>query len=391
MHVIFFLRRNDFKVYISLTLIATLISIFSVYTLNSKFGKYQFSDYSFYSILLSIFFTVSDLGFKISYFKYGQSNKKSNYKYLILSKLTVILFLFLISCFFVNEMLFFSLILIVIGTSIFPTYILQRYRLYSIIAINNLLFRLLPLLILFKINSIIQFTLISGIVIISFSSFLLYKFRIFNISNFTWQDFIAYFKEVIKSNRYLSGINIVSIIEINAHNFLAKSLFSINDFADYIYLERYISYLKQGVIYFYDYLFPKVSLTNYKYYLNFTRIIYISYFLFLSVIYYTLTLFEVYDFYGIKLTNLLYVFCLYPLSSLIFNFLGNILFFKYCSDNYSFKIILTSVFLKIILIVSLSPFFSIVTIPIVLIILEIVTGVTRFLLMPKYIRQIVKF
>ena len=389
--MIFFLRKNDFKIYIILTIIATLISVFSVYALTSKFGKFDFSDFSFYSILISIYFSISDLGFKISYFKFDKSNTKSSYKYLLLSKLTVVLFFFILFCFFIKKNLYYSLIFIVIGTSIFPTYILQVYRLYSLIAINNLLFRLLPILILFKLETIIQFTILSGLVIISYSSFLLYKLRIFNLSSFTWRGYINYFMKVLITNRYLSAINIVSIVEINAHTFLAKSLFSFNDFADYIYLERYISYLKQGVIYFYDYLFPKVNLTNFKFYLTYTRIVYFSYFFIFSTLYYTFYLCEVNDIYGIKLTILFYVFCLYPLSSLIFNFLINIIFFKYCSDKYSFKIIVSAILLKIILIISLSSFLNIITIPLVLILIEIFTGITRFFLMPKNIRKFVKF
>jgi hypothetical protein len=389
--MIYYLRKNDFKNYVVFTLIATLISVYSVYVVTTKFGKVAFSNFAFYSILTSIFFTVSDLGFKISYFKIGKLNKKSDYKYLLLSKLIVVLFLFILFGFFYNDMIYLSLIFILVGTSIFPSYFLQEYRLYTIIGFNNLIFRLLPILILFKLNSIVEFAIISGIVIIIFSSYLLIKLRIITFNNFIWRDFINYFKEVVITNRYLSAINIVSIIEINIHTFLAKSLFSFNDFADYIYLERYISYLKQGVIYFYDYLFPKVNLSNFNHYLKFTRLTYISYFVFLILAQYLFNLYQIKNIYGIKLSIFFYVYCLYPFSSIVFNFLINILFFKYCSDKYSFNIIFASIFVKFILIIYLSPFLGIATIPSVLILLEIVTGITRYYLMPLEIRKTLKF
>ena len=95
--------------------------------------------------------------------------------------------------------------------------------------------------------------------------------------------------------------------------------------------------------------------------------------------------------YGIKLSIFFYVYCLYPFSSIVFNFLINILFFKYCSDKYSFNIIFASIFVKFILIIYLSPFLGIATIPSVLILLEIVTGITRYYLMPLEIRKTLKF
>ena len=169
--MIYTLRRHDVKFYVVITVLSTLFSISSVYIIASKYGRLQFSEYAYTAVITQIIFTISDLGTKISYFKVDKKRQKLDYKYLLASKLFVATILFVAYGIVNRSSVYFSYTLTVIGTSIFPTAMLQEYRLYTIISINNLLFRVIPLLFISLINSIFWFSLFSGFVLLLFSLF----------------------------------------------------------------------------------------------------------------------------------------------------------------------------------------------------------------------------
>jgi len=188
-------------------------------------------------------------------------------------------------------------------------------------------------------------------------------------------------------NKYLTGINIVSIIELNLHNIIAKLLFKVDDFADFIYLERYINYIKQGVIYFYEYLFPKIKLQNFKSYLYTMRYVYLLYIVFFAFIYLYFTYYNIKLFYGIKVLGYFYIFLIYPLFILIFNFIKSIIFCKYASDRNNFTVTIVAIVIKMSIIITLSKSFGIIIIPIALIFTEIFIGLTRARLLSIQIRS----
>ena len=191
--MLYFLRKRDSYFYIILTAFATLSSIYAVYLTADKFGKINFSQFAFFSIIVQIFFTLSDLGTKISYFKNSKTNKKNDYIYLLSSKLILALFLFIFTGFFNNSEIYFSFILTIIGTSIFPFALLQEYKLFCIIGLNNFFFRLIPLLFLSNISSIVQFSYVSGLTIFSFSIYMLIKLKVIKSNSFEFTQFRRYF------------------------------------------------------------------------------------------------------------------------------------------------------------------------------------------------------
>jgi O-antigen/teichoic acid export membrane protein len=388
--MIFIIRKNDFKLYVFITILATIISVYSIYLVANKFGKLQFAEFAYFSIISQIIFTISDLGTKISYFKADKKNQKIEYKYLLASKLLIALLFFTIFSFFIKSSVYYSFVLTVIGTSIFPNTLLQEYKLYTIVSINNLLFRLIPILFILRFNSIVEFSLFSGAVIFLFSIIVLIKLKIISSDKFSLFHFKKYFKDLLISNKYLSAINLLSIIEINLHTIVAKKIFPAIDFSDYVYLERYVNYLKQSVIYLYDYLFPKVNLHNlgrYVYIFNYIFLFYIAACLFIFAFIYYLNITQI---FGIKITNVFYFFCLYPLSSLMFNFLVSIIFFKFSSDKHNLSILFSATLIKIILIFAFSKLLGIQIVPIALILAEIFMGLLRYKFLPISIRASIK-
>ena len=389
--MIFLIRKYDLSLYIILTIIATITSVFSIYYVTLKFGKISFSEYAYCAIIMQIIFTFSDLGTKISYFKDKESKSKSNYKYLLASKLFVASLVFILFGLIYGGKIYFSFVFTLIGTMIFPTLILQEYRLFTLIAVNNVLFRVLPLLLLFRFSTIEEFSVFSGIIIIFFSSILFYFLKIFNSFKFNFNEFFLYFRKLVTSNIYLSAINVLSIIEVNIHTFLVKSIFPIADFADFIYIERYVNYIKQTIIYLYEYLYPKVKLSNFALYVRRTRYLSFSYELMFLIFLFLCTYLNIENFYGIEISKLFYIFCLYPLSSLLFNFIISMFFYKYGNDRFNLIIIMISIVLKTILILCFSAVIGIVIVPLVLILMEILVGLIRLRLLPFSIRRQMNF
>jgi O-antigen/teichoic acid export membrane protein len=356
----------------------------------NKFGKLQFAEFAYCSIVTQIFFTISDLGTKISYFKADKKNQKEDYKYLLATKLLIALILYTAFGILNRSSIYFSYTLTIIGTSIFPISLLQEYRLYTIISINNLLFRLIPIIFIFKFNSIVEYSLFSGLILFLFSVLILVKFKIVYADKFILRRFKKYFIEVLQSNKYLSAINILSIIEINLHSVVAKKFFPAIDFADYVYLERYINYLKQVVIYLYDYLFPKINLQNLARFIYLLK--YLSLFYIISCLcgFLIIRHFDIDQIFGIRISNVFYFFCLYPLSTLVFNFITSIIFFKYSSDKSNLSIIFSAIVIKIILMLSFSKLLGIQIIPIALIVAEILMGLLRYKFLPVSVKSLIK-
>lgn len=378
------IKLTDFKLYIFFTGLATAVNLFSIYILTLKFGKDQFADYVYYTVFTQIIFTLSDFGIKNSFFSEIKNHKKINYVYLLLIKLSISLLLFFLFFSYFRNLLFVSNLFTVVGTALVPNFLLHEKGLFRLIGINNLIYRTLPLLFLPLTKNIIHYNTISGLILI-FSALVIiyYNSGVQEFAKIKFQDFIKYFWYITKSNKYLSLVNIINVLEINLHILLSRQLFDLSSFSTLIQVDRYVNFIKQVIIYYYEYLFPKINGSNYIIFQNhikkLARVL-------VSII--LLTCFSFILYAVKKESNLIYeplilLFCLYPLSILVFNFIPSILFLKYCSDNLNFKIVFI-VFLIKFLIFLLFFNLGIIIVPLILILSEIVFGVFKYSNLSKF-------
>lgn len=388
--MIYFIRKHDFKFYVLLTLLSTLLGVSTIYLLRTKFGSINFSDFAVVSIVIQIIFTISDFGLKVSYFKPGVIKMKSEFKYIVIVRLFLALFLFFFISIFQFNSIYFSFVLTIIGTSIFPNFLLQEYKLYTVVSVNNLIFRALPLLFLDNFTSIEQFSLFSGFCITSFSLVVILKLKVHKGEKVIFSKFRSYLLKTFSQNVYLSAINIISILEVYLHVLLANYLFPKNIFADFMFIERFINYLKQSVIYLYEFLFPKINLNTLRKYQSIIRVLNIIYIISVLIAVFS-NIIVANDLLNIKTKNLLIIFLIYPLSILMFNFLSSILYYKYANDKYNLLITVGAFSIKFILIIVFFNILGIIIIPISLIISEAFMGVSKYFSMPNSLKSQLRF
>lgn len=375
-------KYSDFYLFIFFTGLATGASLLSIYLLTLKFGKTSFADLVYYLIFSQIIIALADFGLKNSYFNQLKNHKDYNLLYLVLIKVCISVLLFLVFFLIFRDKLFSSTFFIVVGSSIFPSFLLSDRGLFSIIGLNNFIFRVVPLVFLPLIDSLSQFNLFSGSISVLFA--LLVIFRSTVRSDFTslnLKEFKEVFYEVISGNKYLSLINVVNVLEINLHILVSKQMFESSSFSMLIVVDRYVNFIKQGVIYYYEYLFPKISNLNFVYYQN--RIRRITRLFALALVMVVIFLYSGYFELSLVHKLLIIVYGFYPLSILAFNFLPAILFLKYCSDEVNLKIVFIVAVIKLV-IFSVSVWFGVVVVPVALVFAELFFGVLRYSALSRY-------
>ena len=197
--------------------------------------------------------------------------------------------------------------------------------------------------------------------------------------------FVFFSKLILLNNRFLAFSSLISIIEVYAHTFLSKILFTTSDFSVIASQERYSNFVKQIVIFFQDYIYVKSSNSkkSYKKKIIFIAFIYIIILLIITFV----ALFMNYDMF--KYTTSSFNFfsvslLVYPFIIVLFNFEQNIRFIRGGFDKYNLLIISTSSIIKILLMYYFYSFFGIFIVPIVLIFSEIFMGSIKSQIHKKY-------
>jgi hypothetical protein len=373
----------DLRLHLIFTALATVVNFLSIYFLTSKFGKDEFASYVYYGIFTQIIFTLGDLGIKNSYFSEIKDHKGINFFYLVFIKLAVSVFLFLIFFVYFNSYIFFSFLFVIVGTSIYPTFLLQGSGLFRVIGFNNLIYRLVPLFFLPLISDIAQYNYVSGLILIVSGLFTMFKYS-WNkeFVNINFHEFKHIFSSVFKSNWHLSIVNVVSVLEVNLHILLSRYLFDTSSFAIMVQVDRYYNFFKQATIYYYEYLYPKINDTNYIFFQNFIRKVARLALLLTVSFTFVYTVFILDQNYDLQKLVLVLLFFIALLSIVVFNFTTSILFLKYCKDSHNLKIAFFVFFCKMTLFVFLYKL-GLFIVPLLLVFSELVFGIYKHRMLSK--------
>lgn len=382
--------RNSYKVigydltlHLIFTVLATVVNLLSIYFLTSKFGKNEFATYVYYGVFTQIIFTLGDLGIKNSYFSEIKDHKGINFFYLIFIKLAVSVFLFVLFFVYFHSYIFFSFLFVIVGTSMYPTFLLQRCGLFRLIGFNNLVYRLVPLLFLPVISDIAQYNYVSGLILIVSGLLTMFKYS-WNkeFVNINFDEFRHIFSAVFKSNWHLSIVNVVSVLEVNLHILLSRYLFDTSSFAIMVQVDRYYNFFKQAAIYCYEYLYPKLNDKNYIIFQNLiSKVVRLSLLLVAAFAFvYAVCLFE--QNYDWQMSIVVLLFFIALLSIVVFNFTTSILFLKYCKDSNNLKITFIVFCGKLTLFVCLYKL-GLFIVPLLLVCSELVFGMYKHRMLSK--------
>jgi hypothetical protein len=373
------LRKHDFKFYALFTAFSTLAGIYSVYLLKINYGAMAFADFALSTVNIQIIVALSDLGIKYSFFKpNAKFSNRHDFRYLIVLKLVIALSLYVISLVFYRSSVYLMHLPMLIGFSVFPALLLQRFKLYTIISLNNFVFRVLPLLGLAFLDQIEGFVLLSGILLLINGLLANNALGAFKLRGFKWTYFIRVASNVLKDNRFLSALSVMNIFEVYIHVFLAKVFLTKELFADFMYVERYTNYMKQVVVYLYEFLYPKVNVYNVRLYQRYARLGAVAMTLFVCIF---ILLEKQFNWVFKEWSNygLLAAMALFPVLIMLFNFIQSLIYFKYCNDKRGFKIVLQAFGIKILVFFMLSPLIGVLAIPFSLIASEVFMGLKRAL------------
>jgi hypothetical protein len=373
------IRKYDFQFHIVFTIISTLVGIFSVFLVNRSFGGLKFADFALSGINIQIILALSDLGVKYSFFKDNSTlSLLKNFKYLIIIRAFFAVLLFLASLLFYYSDVYLAHFFSLIGFTFFPNLLFQKYRLFTIISLNNVIYRSLPLLIIYFINSLEIFVMISGLFLILTSCVANIILGVFSRNSFRFLEFKSVCFKLFKDNRFLGAISLINIFEVYIHVFFAKIFLNPTVFAELIYVERYTNYFKQGVVYLYEFLYPKITLINAKLYQVYARLLALVLIVFIFFIFLLNYLFK-WVFVESDASILFFAMLSIPVIIILVNFVQSIIYFKYCSDRRGFAIVVCAVFLKVILMFIFIQFFDSLAIPIGLLSAEVYMGIRRSL------------
>jgi hypothetical protein len=377
MMVIFKLRKYDLKLYALFTVVSTLAGVSSVYFIKDAYGSYEFADFALSTVYVQIVVALSDLGMRYSFFKPKSFfSERSNFMYLIALKVVIALTLFLISLIFYHTSIYLAHLPMVLGFVLFPTLLFQRYKLFTIIALNNFLFRVLPMIGLLFFSQIEGFVVFSGLILFSNSLLANMLSGVFSEGRFKYNYFKRIGLNVLNDNRFLSALSVINILEVYVHVFLAKVFLTKDIFSEFMYIERYTNYVKQVVVYLYDFFYPKIVIDNINSYQKYVRkaafliAFGVATFLFLEA-------YGGWIFQGFNSYVLIIAMAIVPAFILLFNFVQSTVYFKYCSDKRGVIIVLTAVVLKLLIFFVTQPFIGVLAIPLGLVSAEIYMGIRR--------------
>ncbi len=351
----------------------------------------EFANFNYINIYTQIILSLSDLGIKYSYFRSSKLKNKSNL-YFIISKLIISICLYFLIFIIFKESgsrnIYFNLLPFIIGSAIFPTFLYQNYKMYTFIGLSNLVTRLIPLFFLSFTSDIGSYGLLMGIIILLNSLISLYVFRKIILIKIKFINVVIFIKKLFEKNAFLNVINLTSLIEINFQSLISKFILNSHDFELFIYTERIVAIFKQMIITIFDFLYPKINQSTNRLFSiikNTFIVIYIS----LLVVFYLNSKFVLNNsFLNFDLSSedklFVFVFLLFPVFILQYNFIENIVFIKNKYDKENFFLQLLQICIKAILIILTYKYFGLVIIPITLIAIELIAGTYKKRMNLKY-------